>query len=105
MSNNFNKLINNDIVFFEASNYSIFAKTFKLSDFYGWLFKVFNNNRNVAPKTEIAQNFVREGTSCHVLQPGQNWKKGKIRIAIEFITDETESPLNDVRQGNNNHEE
>src|SRR6476646_11976777 len=41
-----------------------------------------------------------KGIECNFLQPGADWKTGKIRICVEFIPDETESesPLDDIRQ-------
>lgn len=48
---------------------------------------------------EINQLFGK-GVECNLLQPGAYWKKGKIKICVEFIPDETESesPLDDIRQ-------
>ncbi|MFB6276777.1 MAG: KGK domain-containing protein [Halothece sp.] len=107
MTNSYYNLSKNDVVFFEKQKNNLCAKTFKVSDFINWIFGVLkigakpqNNNQ----EEEIAK-FTGKGIPCHVLQPGQNWKKGKIRIAIEFIPDESESPLDDVRQDNSNHEE
>lgn len=39
-------------------------------------------------KTE-GQSFAREGLSCQVLQPKhpEGWRKGKVRLAVEFIPD------------------
>lgn len=47
-----------------------------------------------------------EGINCEILTPNQNWRQGKLRIKLEleFIPDEIGFPLEDVRQGNNNHE-
>ncbi|MBW4489117.1 MAG: hypothetical protein KME12_15115 [Trichocoleus desertorum ATA4-8-CV12] len=39
-----------------------------------------------------------KGIECNFLQPGADWKKGRIKMSIEFIPDETESPLDDIRQ-------
>jgi len=103
MSHDSKKLKQDDVVFFEDENQTLFTKTFKVSDFYDWLCRIFYDS--IVGSKEKKENFVGEGTDCHVLQPGQNWKKGKIRIAIEFIPDESESPLDDVRQDNSNHEE
>lgn len=39
-----------------------------------------------------------EGVSCEVLSPNQSWRKGKVKICLEFIPDEIESPLDSVRE-------
>ncbi|MDR9403752.1 MAG: KGK domain-containing protein [Halothece sp. Uz-M2-17] len=95
-----NQLSQDDIVFFEKKETYLFTKTFKVSDFIIWIFEKLIRGMNVREEEE-ASELTTEGLSCYVLQPGQQWKKGKIRIAIEFIPDEVESPLDDVRQGSN----
>lgn len=39
-----------------------------------------------------------KGVPCKMLAPNQPWQKGKVKISIEFIPDEIESPLDDVRK-------
>ena len=39
-----------------------------------------------------------KGTPCEMLAPNQSWQKGKIKISLEFIPDEIESPLDEVRK-------
>ncbi|MEB3174383.1 MAG: KGK domain-containing protein [Cyanobacteriota bacterium] len=39
-----------------------------------------------------------EGVECEVLAPGKPWRKGKIKVSFEFIPDEPESPLDDIRR-------
>lgn len=39
-----------------------------------------------------------EGVPCEVLSPNQSWRKGKVKISLEFIPDEVESPLDSVRE-------
>lgn len=39
-----------------------------------------------------------EGINCQLLKPGADWQKGKLRISVEFIPDEVDSPLDDIRQ-------
>ncbi len=54
------------------------------------------------------RSYIQEGFSCKII--GSNtggWKKGKIRISLEFIAEEAEppktpqSPLDDLRQQGN----
>jgi len=42
--------------------------------------------------------FFNEGIDCRLLKPGSDWQTGKIKISIEFIPDEINSPLDDIRQ-------
>mgnify|MGYP003565350615 CR=1 FL=1 len=57
---------------------------------------------------EHRKRWLSEGIHCELLQLGSyQWKKGKIRVnvTVEFAPDdETESPLDDVRQGNKTDE-
>ncbi|WP_107669230.1 KGK domain-containing protein [Cyanothece sp. BG0011] len=55
-------------------------------------------------------DWFHKGISCELLQPGENWKKGtvKIKLQLEFIPDEPEpetnkndSVLDDIRQSIN----
>ena len=39
-----------------------------------------------------------QGTPCEMLAPNQSWQKGKVKISLEFIPDEVESPLDEVRK-------
>lgn len=39
-----------------------------------------------------------EGVPCEVLAPNQSWQKGKVKISLEFIADEIESPLDELRK-------
>lgn len=55
-----------------------------------------------------------EGVKCEILTPGKNWRTGRVRLSLEFLPDEpeieetpanngtknqeTESPLDDLRQ-------
>jgi hypothetical protein len=53
------------------------------------------------------KKWITGGINCELLQLGsQQWKKGKLRVnvTVEFIPDEVESPLDDVRQGSNQNE-
>jgi len=40
-----------------------------------------------------------DGIECEALKfDGQGWRKGKIRVSLEFCPDEIKSPLDDIRQ-------
>ncbi|NJL83256.1 MAG: hypothetical protein HC890_10420 [Chloroflexaceae bacterium] len=41
----------------------------------------------------------QKGISVELLKPdAKGWRKGKLKLCIQFIPDEPESPLDDVRQ-------
>ncbi|GAB4305366.1 KGK domain-containing protein [Cyanobacterium aponinum UTEX 3222] len=49
------------------------------------------------------EEWSKNGVEAEVLVVGKHWRKGKIRLSIEFIPDESEieSPLDDFRQKTN----
>ena len=46
------------------------------------------------------KKWLSEGVPCEILSPNQNWQTGKIKISLQFIPDEPESILDDIRQEN-----
>ena len=51
--------------------------------------------------TTLYSNYFTKGVDCEILRVGgQSWEKGKfkINISLEFIPDDTESPLDEVRK-------
>ena len=46
------------------------------------------------------KKWIDEGVPCKMLSPNQNWQPGKIKICLQFIPDEPESVLDDIRQEN-----
>ncbi|MTF38770.1 KGK domain-containing protein [Cyanobacterium aponinum] len=52
---------------------------------------------------EELKEWSKNGVEAQVLVPRKPWRKGKIRLSIEFIPDESEieSPLDDFRQKTN----
>ncbi len=51
-------------------------------------------------KDALFQEFLTNGFLANVLVPGKSWRKGKVRLTIEFIPDEntsSESPLDEFR--------
>lgn len=54
-------------------------------------------------KGNSQQRWIEDGVDCEVLSPEKNWRKGKIRISLEFCPDELEGSqskllLDDIRQ-------
>ena len=48
----------------------------------------------------IGKKWLSDGVDCEVLSPNQNWQKGKIKICLQFIPEQPESVLDDIRQEN-----
>ena len=72
-------------------------KTFTVQELLGALFlKWFNS--------DVGKKWLFEGTECQYLAPGKLWKKGKIKISLEFIPDEVESPLDEIRREMNDRQ-
>lgn len=44
--------------------------------------------------------WIEKGVPCKMLAPNQQWQKGKIKICLQFIPDQPESILDDIRQDN-----
>ena len=46
------------------------------------------------------ERWIEKGVPCKLLAPNQNWQKGKIKICLQFIPEQPESVLDDIRQEN-----
>jgi hypothetical protein len=81
---------------FKGDKYLFNTNTFVVEDL---LTKIKQSCRYDISESEQSQLFGK-GVECNLLQPGADWRKGKIRICVEFIPHETESesPLDDIRQ-------
>lgn len=66
--------------------------TFKVNEFVDDLIKKIENNEEKRGK------WSESGVECEILSPNTGWKKGKIRVTLEFIPEESESILDDIRQ-------
>ncbi|GAX37880.1 KGK domain-containing protein [Nodularia sp. NIES-3585] len=38
-----------------------------------------------------------DGVQCELLREGRRWQSGRIRLRLEFVPDEEESPLDELR--------
>ncbi len=47
---------------------------------------------------DFITQWIGTGVECEVLISGQDWRKGKVRISLEFIPDQPLSPLDDLRE-------
>ena len=64
--------------------------TYKAEEFIARLAQSINYNK--------AQKWLSDGVACEILSPNQNWQKGKIKICLQFIPEQPESVLDDIRQ-------
>ena len=46
---------------------------------------------------DYVEAWISSGVKCEVLREGEPWRKGKVRISLHFIPDESSSPLADLR--------
>jgi hypothetical protein len=99
--NDFVEILCPDDVIHTGASALMFQCTFKVSEFLAMM----------QSKLEEEHLFA-EGMSCHVLQPNQPWRQGKIKISLQFVptsaTDEDfimppESDLLVPDNGNNNN--
>lgn len=95
MENRFEHLNHDEVVSVETNTFNNLdiSKTFKVGDLLVAIKEYVNaNNTNEA-------RLYSKGLTCEVLKLGaQGWKKGKVRLALEFCADEPESLLDDIRQ-------
>ncbi|MEB3192852.1 MAG: KGK domain-containing protein [Snowella sp.] len=47
---------------------------------------------------ELGKQWFVEGAECKILSPKKGWRNGKIKVSLEFISDEAESPLDEIRR-------
>ncbi len=91
-------LNNDDVVSVDDSEKIIINhKTFKGEEFLNSIFTKWFAN-------ELGKKWIFEGVDCHFLSPGKNWRKGKIKIGLEFIPHEVESPLDEIRREMQNNQ-
>jgi hypothetical protein len=89
MNNNFKALERLEIVSVESSEKILLKQpTYKVNEF---LEELINLIKRYEGFTEAKMNWFTEGISCEVLKlDGKGWRKGKIRLALEFCPDEAE---------------
>ena len=95
MEHKFEHLNHDEVVSVEANTFNNLdiSKTFKVGDLLVAIKEYVNAN-----KTNEARLYSK-GLTCEVLKlDAQGWKKGKVRLALEFCPDQPESLLDDIRQ-------
>ena len=88
-----NKIIqNNEVITItnHEDNVLIGHHTYQASEFLSRLGKHIDRHKK--------KKWIDEGVPCKILSPNQNWQKGKIKICLQFIPDQPESVLDDIRK-------
>ena len=59
-------------------------------------FRVVQTKRRIAEATHCLgpniERWAKDGVRCEILRPGENWRRGKVRLQVEFIPDEPDEP-------------
>lgn len=92
MSNRFSADHDDVIVLEEAGQHLINHRTFTVGEFLAQL------AGRIHTQTAEKAKWIGDGLACQKLAPGQNWQSGKVRVCLEFIPDEPESPLDEIRR-------
>ena len=85
-------LDSNDVISVEGKDKILIShKTFTLEEFLQTVFDKWFCN-------DVGKKWIFDGTPCQILSPGKPWRTGKVKITLEFIADEPESPLDEIRR-------
>jgi hypothetical protein len=94
MSEKVERLNPDDVVVFVEEPVLIGNPTFRMSEFMESLDLALDG----APGDPNSyKKFFDEGLACKVLRPQTAWQPGKLRLRLEFVPDEPESPLDEYR--------
>lgn len=89
------KLTGDEVIHTDGNSYLMNQKTFKITELMKRIAERLGLNG------EQRKAWMETGLDCELLAPNQTWRKGKVKIALEFYPDEPEFPLDDIRQGIN----
>jgi len=91
MNNKFEWLAQTDVVSLLEENCKLqmLHKTFKANEFMKSI---------ISNSPEIQKKWTIDGVEAEVLRENKPWRKGKIKLTLEFCPDEPESPLDDIRK-------
>jgi hypothetical protein len=93
--NNIDRIINDNEVLSinnKEDNVLINHHTYTSEEFLHTLGKHIDRNKK--------DKWIVEGVPCQLLSPNQNWQKGRVKICLQFIPDQPESILDDLRANN-----
>ena len=73
-------LLSNDDVLSTGASILMFQCTFKVSEYITM----------ILAKLE-SENLFEDGLECQLLKPGYYWKKGKVKLRLEFLTETSDT--------------
>lgn len=73
-------LLNNDDVLSTSSSILMFQCTFKVSEYITMILARLES-----------ENLFEDGLECQLLKPGYYWKKGKVKLRLEFLTETSDA--------------
>ncbi|MDJ0555839.1 MAG: KGK domain-containing protein [Microcoleaceae cyanobacterium MO_207.B10] len=73
-------LLNNDDVLSTSASLLMFQCTFKVSEYITMILARLES-----------ENLFEEGIECQLLKPGYYWKKGKIKLRLEFYKENSDN--------------
>lgn len=88
-----NKFISNDeVISIDDRNDNVLLghHTYKAEEFLDRLGEHIDRHKK--------EKWIDKGVPCKMLSPNQNWQKGKVKICLQFIPEQPESILDDLRQ-------
>ncbi|WP_315790399.1 KGK domain-containing protein [Fischerella sp. JS2] len=62
------------------------------------LFEIINKIKAASCEGVSLRVFFEEGLDCHVLVPSKKWREGKIRLCVEFCSNEPEESDNSQQE-------
>lgn len=90
-----NKFINGEEVISIANpddNVLLGHHTYKAEEFLSRLGKHIDKHKK--------EKWIDKGVPCKMLSPNQQWLKGRIKICLQFVPEQPESVLDDIRKEN-----
>ncbi|NES84561.1 MAG: hypothetical protein F6K10_25910 [Moorea sp. SIO2B7] len=99
MSKKIDELTSDDVV--SLKNDDIITSrnnTFKVSNFIQSLEEKINHQFN-HEEDKIIETLINEGIDGEVLSPGQEWKKGRVKLSLILCSDEIESSRHNITEG------
>jgi len=76
----------------DENSYVMEHTTFKAAEFIDKL------REEAYGEDDIKDQWFGEGAECEMLQPGQQWRKGKIKVCLVFVPDEPINSSDEWRQ-------
>ena len=88
-----NKFINGDeVISIDDRNDNVLLghHTYKVEEFLNRLAEHIDRHKK--------EKWIDKGVPCKMLSPNHNWQKGRVKICLQFIPEQPESILDDIRQ-------